>query len=119
LPQWREVPGRQQQQADDRPAATPRQWGQPEAEGPTAASRPPGRARTVPIMRSSISKRVATVLFMDIILSMSLRKSQGFIIDVTTPRLTMNHDKKYLSPQALACADTGWKACATNAAFIA
>ena len=77
LPQWPEVPGTQQPQAADRPAATPRQWGQPEAEAPTAASRPPGRDRTVPRLKSRIRRRMATVLCIETILSRSVGKSQG------------------------------------------
>jgi len=69
LPQWPGVPGRQQQQPDDRPGPALWQWEQPGDGAPVAASRPPGRERTAPKSKARIRKRVATILFMDNILS--------------------------------------------------
>jgi len=78
LLQWPGVPGRQEEQADDIPAA-PWEWEQPEAEALTTVRRPPDIDRTTPQIKIRIKKRVALVLSMEDILSRWVMKSQGLL----------------------------------------
>ena len=78
LSQWPALPlgGQHEQGPEWWPAIW--QWGQPGGEGATAASRPPGRDRTAPRLKTRIRRRVAAVLRIEIILSRLGMESQEF-----------------------------------------